>query len=94
MNETDPAHKITDRPHSVNASVRNEHARRFQPCLHRQHIRHAKGRVPADGRVMRKAIAIRETRIRADDMQPAIVIRIGQHGQFSRVYAEIPALGR
>ena len=55
---------------------------------------HAKGWVPADGRIMRESIAKGEARIRADDMQPAIVIGHDQHGQFGGVYAEITTLRR
>jgi hypothetical protein len=43
---------------------------------------------------MREAIAVSEAGIRADDMQPAIVIGRGEHGQFSGVYAEITPLRR
>ena len=54
------------------------------------HIHH----VNLQAQHVREAIAISEARIRADDMQPAIVIGLGQHGQFSGVYAEIPTLRR
>jgi len=80
--------------HGINASIRDQHTSRFQPRLHRLHIRHAKGRVPADGRVMREAITKGEAGIGPDDMQPAIVVRSGQHGQLGGVYAEIATLGR